>query len=448
MTTAIETPIATLPQRAAMALKSTEQESALRALVLSSADIVAVTNKDGREQAHRIGITLKNARVTIEKVSKAAREDATAFSKAVIAEEKRLVDIVAGEETRVFGLRDGYDAIEAKRVADAIAAERARTDLIKEHIEDLRRIPLALAGKSAALIQIELDDTRAIVIAEDRFGEQPYREQAEAVRGASVAQLEAMLAEAVEREAEAARLLAEREAEDKRRADEAAELARQRAEQQRVAAEQAAAQKALDDAAAAQRDALRIEAEQAAAARKAEDDERARIAAEAAAILAAEQAAFAAERQAFADQQAAVAKAEQAKAEQDARDRLAAETPAPPQSEMLASAPVEAASTLPALSAEDAAFDAQHGGRDLAPAEQAAVEAEGAANFARAHTPPSLRLGQISERLGFNVTAAFLGTLGFEPAGRDKSAVLFHEHDFKAICAAILRHVSAVQAKF
>lgn len=424
MTTAIETPVATLPQRAALALKSTEQESALRALVLSSADIVAVTNKDGREQAHRIGMTLKTARVTIEKVSKAAREDATAFSKAVIAEEKRLVDIVAGEETRVFGLRDGYDAIEAKRVADAIAAERARTDLIKEHIEDLRRIPLALAGKSAALIQIELDDTRSIVITEDRFGELPYREQAEAVRGAAVAQLESMLAEAVEREAEAARLLAEREAEDKHRADEAAELARQRAEQQRVAAEQAAAQKALDDAAAAQREALRIEAEQAAAARKAEDDKRARIAAEAAAVLAAQQAAFAAERQAFADQQAAAKKEEEEKA-------------APTPSEMLASAPVEAA-FLDAVTTGTGIVQVDADGKVVAiPSADVFLPA-----------PPSLRLGQISERLGFTVTADFMLTLGFAPAATDKASKLFHESDFKAICAAILRHVSAVQAKF
>lgn len=67
---------------------------------------------------------------------------------------------------------------------------------------------------------------------------------------------------------------------------------------------------------------------------------------------------------------------------------------------------------------------------------------------AAAWTPPSrapeLRLGQISERLGFAVTADFLRTLGFEPAGREKSAVLFHDAQFAQICDALVRHIQSV----
>jgi predicted phage-related endonuclease len=62
---------------------------------------------------------------------------------------------------------------------------------------------------------------------------------------------------------------------------------------------------------------------------------------------------------------------------------------------------------------------------------------------AQARTP-TLRLGQISERLGFVVTADFLGTLGFPPAATDKSAKLFHEADFPRICNAIAQHALAV----
>lgn len=62
------------------------------------------------------------------------------------------------------------------------------------------------------------------------------------------------------------------------------------------------------------------------------------------------------------------------------------------------------------------------------------------------NSAPSLRLGQITQRLGFTVTADFLSSLGFAPAATDKSAKLYHEHDFKAICAALLRHISAVAA--
>lgn len=103
---------------------------------------------------------------------------------------------------------------------------------------------------------------------------------------------------------------------------------------------------------------------------------------------------------------------------------MTTETPAPPQSEMLASAPAEVSvdTQAPAMFEQPVPFT----------------------DFVQ----PSLRLGQITERLGFVVTADFMLTLGFAPAATDKAAKLYHESDFKAICAAILRHVSAVQAKF
>jgi putative phage-type endonuclease len=59
-------------------------------------------------------------------------------------------------------------------------------------------------------------------------------------------------------------------------------------------------------------------------------------------------------------------------------------------------------------------------------------------------TPPDLKLGQICIRLGLQVTADFLKSLGFEPAGRDRAAVLFHEADFPRICAALVRHIQSV----
>jgi putative phage-type endonuclease len=62
-------------------------------------------------------------------------------------------------------------------------------------------------------------------------------------------------------------------------------------------------------------------------------------------------------------------------------------------------------------------------------------------------TPPTLKLGQIGERLGFSLTSDFLKTLGFEPAARDKSALLFHEANFGHICAALVDHINQVQAQ-
>ena len=62
--------------------------------------------------------------------------------------------------------------------------------------------------------------------------------------------------------------------------------------------------------------------------------------------------------------------------------------------------------------------------------------------------PPSLKLGEIGQRLGFTITADFLLTLGFSPAATEKNSKLFHEADFPRICAALQRHIAAVQAKY
>ncbi|MGV8869321.1 MAG: YqaJ viral recombinase family protein [Janthinobacterium svalbardensis] len=62
-------------------------------------------------------------------------------------------------------------------------------------------------------------------------------------------------------------------------------------------------------------------------------------------------------------------------------------------------------------------------------------------------TPPTLRLGQIGERLGFALTADFVLSLGFAPAATDKAAKLYHESSFPSMCAALNRHISAVQTK-
>lgn len=58
---------------------------------------------------------------------------------------------------------------------------------------------------------------------------------------------------------------------------------------------------------------------------------------------------------------------------------------------------------------------------------------------------PTLRLGTVCERLGFNVSADFLRSIGFPPAGRERSAILYREHDFDRICVAIINHIGTVR---
>jgi len=57
---------------------------------------------------------------------------------------------------------------------------------------------------------------------------------------------------------------------------------------------------------------------------------------------------------------------------------------------------------------------------------------------------PTLTLGKIGVRLGFSLTADFLRSIGFEPAGRERAAVLYNESDWQAICAALIAHIEHV----
>lgn len=93
-----KTDITALPpaDRALIVLNSTKTEEHLNALVVEAAPITEVNSPAGRDQAHALGMKMRKARTTIEKTGKTAREDAQAFSRAVIGEEKRLIGIIEG----------------------------------------------------------------------------------------------------------------------------------------------------------------------------------------------------------------------------------------------------------------------------------------------------------------------------------------------------------------
>lgn len=62
---------------------------------------------------------------------------------------------------------------------------------------------------------------------------------------------------------------------------------------------------------------------------------------------------------------------------------------------------------------------------------------------------PTLRIGAINERFQyFSVTAMSLGGLGFDPAGRERAAPLYHDDDFPAICDAIVGRALAAKAAY
>lgn len=57
------------------------------------------------------------------------------------------------------------------------------------------------------------------------------------------------------------------------------------------------------------------------------------------------------------------------------------------------------------------------------------------------------KLGDLSDRLGFVVSASFMSSLGFEAAARERGATLYRECDFSRICTALVNHIQAVQAQ-
>lgn len=224
------TDITTLPpaDRALIVLESTKTEEHLKALVVEAAPITEVNSPAGREQAHALGMKMRKARTTIEKTGKVAREDAQAFSRAVIGEEKRLIGIIEGEEKRVLGLRDGYDAmIEAEKAAKA-AAEAARVAEIQSKIAGIRNLPFGLAGESSEVIAAEMEALATFTPSEEAF--QEFTEECKSAIGGCIIALDDLIQRVRGQEQAAAAAI-----EAKRIADEALAAERAAIEEERAA---------------------------------------------------------------------------------------------------------------------------------------------------------------------------------------------------------------------
>lgn len=299
----------TVTARAELALGSDKARKELAALVKKSAAIKEVKNAAGRDEAHGAAMVLVRARTTIQKTGKAARDDATQFSKAVIAEEKELIAITQGEEDRLLALRNTWDEARAAEKAEAERIERERVMNIGQRIADIRECAvLASQCRTAAAVTALIDK----LAADPMQGFEEFSDEAEGVRTKALASMREISGNKMAQEQQAAREKAEREAEAQRLADERAQLAKERAEQaerERVAkAEQAEAHhKALAEAAAAQLALNARRAEQEAELQRQRD------------MLAAEHERFSAE--------VATLRREQEAARQAEADRIAAEQP-------------------------------------------------------------------------------------------------------------------------
>jgi hypothetical protein len=265
----------TLPQRAALALESSKTEVRLRELVASTADMVEVLNKAARDQIHSAAMTYRDHRVTIEKTGKASRDDATKFSKAVIAEEARLIDIITPEEKRLLALRDSYDAkIEAEKQAK-LAVERARVEAQQGLIDVFGKLVLQAAGRNSAYAKELLAMLVKLEPSTPTFDED-FIDRARTAWDAAYESLDTAYSAAFDAEqaAEAAKL--KREEEDRQRAAEAAENERVRVENARIAAEMEVERQRIAKIAAEQEAANTAEEKRLAAAAEAQRVELAR----------------------------------------------------------------------------------------------------------------------------------------------------------------------------
>lgn len=252
----------TVEARAAIALKSSDTELHLIALAAKNAGIVAIIDKAGREQAHGAAMELKRTRVAIEATSKAARDDATKFSRAVIEEEKRLVAIIQPEETRLLSLRYDWDEAQAAIKAEAERVERARIMAINERIVGLRSyVNLALECRTSERIQGLLDKLVAVWLAydyEEDFAE--FGDEAQDVYNQTHQRLTALIGQKKDEELERARVKAEQEAAAEVLRKQREELAIAQAEAKRIAGEVEAKVRAAAEEMATQR--ANFEAEQ------------------------------------------------------------------------------------------------------------------------------------------------------------------------------------------
>ncbi|MDR5756991.1 hypothetical protein [Caballeronia sp. LZ035] len=320
----------TVPERVSLVLGVPEHEKNLRELVKQSVSIVEIKNADGRSQCHSAYMVLKNARVGIEKAGKDARDDATKFSKAVIAEVDRLTSITSSEEARLQGIRDVWDEAREAEKRAVREAEEQRLTAIQRAINDIRTTPVDYAGRSS----VEIADAHSLLtcveITPEVFGDQCGH--AEIAKTDALKKLTQMLADAQAHEAEVKRLAAER-----------AELARLRAEQKQRERQEKEAQRAREVTERAARIAeegrireerlaaeakLRAEREAHEAEMQAQRDEIARQQAEIAAERRRQEEAAEAKRRAEeeaaaakrrAEEQAAHAEAESARAEQEVK---------------------------------------------------------------------------------------------------------------------------------
>jgi nucleotide-binding universal stress UspA family protein len=223
-------------ERAKLALASSNAETVLTELAKKYIDLATIKNKTDYSLVMGALGELRRHRVSIERTGKMARDDATKFSKAVIAEEKRLVGIIEPEENRLATVRRAWEDEQERIRKEAEEAEEARKEALRKKCLSFDYLVTLVTGRTSDEMQDVVDRLNATIITQAEF--QDFTRQAEGSLIAAKDRAARLLAETLEHERQAAEARAAAAAE-------AAELARQREENERTAAELRARQEAI-----------------------------------------------------------------------------------------------------------------------------------------------------------------------------------------------------------
>ena len=420
-----------------------------------------------REVRYKIPHTVKARKAELKEVTEALDAEAERITNALLAIENPHDANIKAREKELADEKAERERIEAERVAKhqtAIAVIRA----FGAHCQQ--------PGITAQRIQDGI-----AILAEQSYSAEHWQEFAVPAANAQCETLETMRvlhAQAVEREAEAARLEAQRVEQERIAAELAAEQERQRIEQARIAADQAEQQRRLDaQAAELKANADRIAAHQ----RRIDEIKQAATGhiGQSAATIAEAITAVAALNctdKVF-EEMAPLAQAAQASTlsvlwtiHDDAaeRERIAAEAVARFNAqhapELAIEPPVEQLAFVarrgdsPVIEAEPAPSPHRAVVEDSTSTRRALDEPEakpvititlGTAEpdpLSASEPEPTLALGTINERIApLSITGAGLELLGFAPAATAKTAKLYRESDWPAIRAAMVAAITAAK---
>lgn len=231
----------------------------LHEMVAETEGITATDLKDKAQlkAVRESRITLKTARVQIEKAGKAAREDALKFQKDVIAYEKKLIGVITPEEDRL-GL--------IEEEAEKLAIREDRLAKMPARIERIQTVGLTIFHDKTEEEMLELDANGFEAYFNELGGRKVrYDAEQEQIKHYEAAKKLA---------AENARKQAEQDARDAEQAERAAEL---KAQEDKLTADRLALEHEKEVAQAKKdtEERMKREGEEKAAAEKAADDKKA-----------------------------------------------------------------------------------------------------------------------------------------------------------------------------